>query len=105
MDQTTIWASIFILVTIVALRLRTTIAMNRGVMIRNIAIWVGIVLALAFFYHLFGPFDMATNSLPANQHTSSNVGIQEGGRPNLESDSDPILNNNAPAQKKNERDL
>lgn len=105
MDQTAIWASIFILVTIVALRLRKVIAMNRGVMLRNIAIWVGIVLALALFYHLFGPFDMASNHLPANQHTAKNMDTQDNGRPNLEDDSDPFLKNNAPAPKKNERDL
>ena len=88
MDQATIWLSIFILVTLVALRAPAILRLNQGKIIRNMALWMLIALGLALFYHLFGPFDSATSSLPSNPAAvQEEADIKDGnGRPRMKDD-------------------
>lgn len=87
MDQASLWLSILMTVAMAALILPGVIRMNHGRVIQHTAIWVAIVLALALFYHIFGPFGAATDTLPANRMQTERPA--EGERPKLADDSEP----------------
>ena len=87
MNQATLWLSILMFVTMAAIVTPSILRMNQGRVIRNTAIWVLIVLSLALFYHLFGPFGTATNSLPANSSAAQGEQPSNGNRPNLNEES------------------
>lgn len=84
MDQATLWLSLLIMVVMTILIAPPILRLNQGKIVRNTAIWLGIVLALALFYRVFGPFDMATQSLPANASVQAADKERKGDRPQLD---------------------
>ncbi len=64
MDQLNLWLGLLFMATLAALIMPGVLAANRGKMLRNIAIWLGIFLALALIYRNLGPFDTASRQLP-----------------------------------------
>lgn len=84
MDQATLWLSVLMMVVMTILIVPPVLRLNQGKIIRNTAIWLGIVLALALVYRVFGPFDMATQSLPARASAQAADQERKGDRPQLD---------------------
>ncbi|MDD5586392.1 MAG: hypothetical protein PHY92_05480 [Alphaproteobacteria bacterium] len=69
MNKFTMILSALLTLTLIAFIAPSIFAMNRGKMLRNIALWLAIALGLALVYQTFGPGKNQT--LPA-QSTSQN---------------------------------
>ncbi len=59
MNTVSIVLTSLLTVTLVVLIAPSVLAMNRGRVLRNIALWLAIALGLALFYQTFGPFETA----------------------------------------------
>ncbi len=64
MDQLNLWLGLLFSVTLAAIIMPSVIAMNHGRILRNVALWLGIFLALALIYKNFGPFGTVSATLP-----------------------------------------
>ena len=65
MSTTSIVLSALLTLTLVILIAPSVLALNRGKILRNIALWLAIVLALALVYQNFGPSGKLGHTLPA----------------------------------------
>ncbi|MBP7253770.1 MAG: hypothetical protein KBA75_09845 [Alphaproteobacteria bacterium] len=90
MDQATIWLSLLMMVVMTIVVAPPVLRMNQGKIIRNAAIWVAIVVGLALFYNVFGPFKMASNSLPVTYPEKDKAGerTDDRQRPKLDDSND-----------------
>lgn len=64
----------------------SVIAMNRGKVLRNVALWLGIILALGFFYRTFGPGRPATSPPAEQQQPASADSAKDSGDPASQDD-------------------
>lgn len=67
MDKFSLILAALLTATIVVLITPGVLAMNRGKILRNIALWLAIVLALALGYRSFGPGKDMPISVPTAQ--------------------------------------
>ncbi len=65
MDKVSIALSALVSVALVIMIAPRVLAANRGVALRNVALWVAIFLGLALFYRHFGPGAAGIDSTPA----------------------------------------
>lgn len=86
MNQATLWLSLLMMVVMTILIAPPVLRMNQGKIIRNGAIWVAIVVGLALFYNVFGPFKMASNSLPvtSSEKDKTDERAEDHQRPKLD---------------------
>ena len=75
MEESQIWAQIFILVLLAALALPAVLLLNRGRFMRNALIWGGIIFGLWLFYQFFGPFE--TGGRTARTNPTQDTGTKE----------------------------
>lgn len=59
MDKLTIWLSLLTAVAMALLIRPRVFAFNRGVALRNLALWLAIFVLLGWIYKAFGPFGTA----------------------------------------------
>ncbi len=69
MDQATLWLSLLMMAVMTILIAPPILRMNQGKIIRNAAIWLAVVVGLALVYRVFGPFEMAAQTLPTRSQT------------------------------------
>ncbi len=77
MEQWTLWLSLLTGVVLIMLIAPNVVAMNRGRALRNIALWLGVVVLLGWVYKAFGPFEtMAERPLLTNKAMEEELGDQ-----------------------------
>ena len=70
MNKITLILSALLTLTLLVFIAPSIIAMNRGKMLRNVALWLAIALGLALVYQTFGPGKSQNFSVPAANDSS-----------------------------------
>lgn len=90
MEESQIWAQIFILVLLAALALPAVLLLNRGRFMRNALIWGGIIFGLWLFYQFFGPFETGGRTTRINPAQDSSAADKDTKEVTIDHEDDPI---------------
>jgi hypothetical protein len=74
MNKFTMILSALLTLTLIVFVAPSIVAMNRGKMLRNIALWLAIMLGLALVYQTLGPGKNQPLPTPASSHSDDGSG-------------------------------